>query len=357
MQPTNEEPRGSDTYRDWQPPSWSSPGYPPPPPAATITTARPWLIAISAFLTLLVLIAAFGNQWVTDAINRHTNTQRFGDNLVNSVRTYQWRFNPPKGGDFGRFWVGSLVLVGTALILTLLLVAIVSRGRGGFWQSFFGAWLSVVFATLVAAYVRDAVIDTNQLGLPPPLNSKPNAIFFSPASPGPYAIAAGVGFGFVVGPIAGLTAVLTRRTEVVAAPETSTFDAPYPMARQPSEEPRTSGPVPGPTSGPSPGSSGAPHPGSYGSEPYGGERTRMLPNVGHQRSGREGGATTQLPRTAAADQSEREGEGAGGATTQPPRTAAADQGENSEKRRSSRHLAHVRPPAGSGMSSASSPAR
>jgi hypothetical protein len=325
MQPTNEEPRGSDAYSAWQPPSWSSPGYPPPPRAATVTTARPWWIASSAFLTLLVLIAAFGNQWVTDAINRHTSTQRFGDNLVNSVRTYQWRFNPPKGGDVGRFWVGSLVLVGTALILTLLLVAVVCRGRGGFWQSFFAAWLSVVFATLVAAYVRGAVIDTNQLGLPPELSSKPNAIFFSPASPGPYTIAAGVGFGFLVGLIAGLTAVLSRRTEEVAAAETSTFGTGFPMAGQPGEEPGTSRPVPGPTSSPSPWSSDPRQSGSYGGEPYAGERTQMLPNVGRQRGAGEGGATTQLPRTAAPH------EGDGGATTQLPRGGAAHEGENSEE--------------------------
>jgi hypothetical protein len=285
MQPTNDEYRSEPTG-GWQPPSWSAPAppYAPPPATASITKARPWRIAIVSFATLFVLIATLGNQWVVDAIVRHTNASTFGDNVVLSVRTYQWRFNAPRGGDFGHFWLGSLALVGAALVVTLLLVAVVTRGPGGFWQSFFGAWMAVVVATMLAVYVRDLVLDTRALtgavGV-----SRTNAIFFSGFAPGPTQFAASLGFGLIVALVAGLTAVLSRRTEVVAASAMPgaaaaqpAFGAPFPMGEAPAEADRPwtappAAPVPGPTGSPSPWASTSSPWSSSANEPSGGTPT------------------------------------------------------------------------------------
>jgi hypothetical protein len=159
MQPTYDESSNSDTG-SWAP----SPGYAPAPAVDTVSKARPWPTALWAFATLLVLIAAAGNQWVVDSVARHSNGTTLGDRLAHLVNVYGWRFNPIGGHDFARTWVAGLAAVGTTLVLTLLLVAVVARGYGRFWQTFISVWCVVVAATLVGGYVRAAVVDVNQYG-------------------------------------------------------------------------------------------------------------------------------------------------------------------------------------------------
>ena len=230
MQPTSEP-----THYAQQPPPRRAPsgagGWPPPgtgswspsrgaePVGVPVRAARPWRVASAAFLTLLALIAALGNQGVTNSIAHHATGRTFRDNIARSVTTYQWRVRPRGGHDFAREWVSSLALVGTALVLTLLLVAVVARGKGGFWQAFIGTWMSVVVATLLGTYVAALVVDESKLGLP--AASKANSVFFSPVFPASYALAAGLGVGFVVALVAGVTALASRRTKVLTAPAPS----------------------------------------------------------------------------------------------------------------------------------------
>lgn len=223
--------------------------YPPydPNSQTTVRSSRPWRIATAAFLTLLALIAALGNQRVSNAVVDRGG-QSFFDNAVRSLLTYQWRFAPAKH-DIGRAWAGSLALVVSALVLTFFLVAIVTRARGGFWQTFIATWMVVLTATLLATYVRALVVKERDLtGLRTP---KANSIFFSQLSPNAYQVAVGLGFGFVVGLVAAIVAVLTRRkTDVVRAPDGQSFPPPLaypaPVGYDPNaqaQQPRAAQPV------------------------------------------------------------------------------------------------------------------
>jgi hypothetical protein len=186
-----------------------------PAAAAPVRTARPWWVALSAFLMLLVLIGGLGNQWVTDAITRHIQRpRRFPEWLVRSDLTYAWRFSPRGSAtNADRLWGAHLALVGTTLVLTLLLVALLARGRGGFWHTFVATWVSVVVSTMVSLYVFATVFNTaafyRQFG------GRAQSIFFA-EYPGA-ALFAAICFGVVVGLVSGVIAVLVRHTTLVPA--------------------------------------------------------------------------------------------------------------------------------------------
>src|SRR5579875_3378612 len=188
-------------------------------PVATVTRARPWLTALIAFISMLVIVAAAGNQWVTDAVGRHTQADTLGNNLAQLVYSYAWRFNAPHGSDIDHFWVAGLAAAGTVLVLTLLLVAIVARGFGRFWQTLFATWFVVVVATEVAAYVRAAIIDESKLL--PAGEGKAQAVLFSSYSPGAREVLAGLVAGLIVGLIAGITAVASRHDVELPADTTA----------------------------------------------------------------------------------------------------------------------------------------
>jgi hypothetical protein len=255
MQPTNDDPQRSEPVTGWLPSdtgNWAAPSFAPAASGATISKARPWLTAVVSFVILLILIAALGNQWVTDSIARHANAGTFGDRMAHSMNQYAWRFSPPSGGDAGHVWVANLANVGAVLILTLLLVPVVCRGKGGFWQAFFGAWFTVVAASLLGAYARAAVVDQSKLtGYAG--QGKPDQILFSTISPGAATAFAALAFGLVVGLAAGITAVMTRRTEVIAAPPVPTFGAPWSRDDEADQSWQAMpAPLPGPTASPSP---------------------------------------------------------------------------------------------------------
>jgi hypothetical protein len=316
MQPTSDQPDRADSpyaapgeqpypaYARAEPPRtdsapWAGPAFAPAVPAATVKKGRPWLVAIVSFLTLLVLIAGLGNQWVTDAIFKHVSGRSFIDGATRAVTTYQWRFSPRGNRDIGHIWLGSLCLVATALVLTLLIVALVCRGPGGFGQAFVGAWMAVFTATQLGTYVRAAVIDANQL-IGSSAGSKANVIFFSSLSPNAAQIAAGLGFGFVVGLVAGITAVLGRHNEVISPGVPPGYGAPAFGAGPP---------VPGPIASPSPWSTSdeASNTQTGTSEP---QHTAVLPSIDEPTRASstqpDNEHTTQLPRT---DPSEDDNEG------------------------------------------------
>jgi hypothetical protein len=314
MQPTNDEPAAGTS-------GWAGPTYAPPIPSATVKKGRPWLVAIVSTLTLLVLIAAIGNQWVIDAIARHFGSNDNGSEFARTVNTYSWRFSPRGGHDFARYWISSICLVVVVLVLTFLLVAAICRGPGSFVQSFFGAWAVVVVATLLAVYVRDAVLDT-KVYLGSVSSGKVNAIFFSPVSPGTLQVLAGLAFGFVVGLAAGLTAVLSRRTEVVAPAVPPGYGAP--AFGQPGD-PYGAAAVPGPIASPSPwGGSGERE---ADNRPGDDQRTQAMPVVdapNRDTDGENTEATTQLPR-ADGQRSTSEPPSDGQHTTELPRSTTPDE--------------------------------
>lgn len=265
MQQNSDESPQTDTGR-W--PAPQSGFFAPQQPFATVTRARPWLTALIAFISMLVIVAAAGNQWVTDAVGRHTQADTLGNHLARLVYSYAWRFNAPHGSDIDHFWVAGLAAVGTVLVLTLLLVAIVARGFGRFWQTLFATWFVVVVATEVAAYVRAAIIDESRLL--PAGEGKAQAILFSTFSPGARDVLAGLVAGLLVGLVAAITAVASRHDVELPADTT----APEPLAGPWRQEEPYQTPPPA-TTNPSPWT-GEPRAAETSDQPH---STAVLPNV------------------------------------------------------------------------------
>jgi len=169
-----------------------------------------------AVLAELVLIAAGNNQWVTRYVFDHVGgTQNSLQlRLADAATTYSWRVSKP-GQDAGHNWLGQWVLIGTVLLITALLVFAVARGVVSFGRVFFGTWTAVIVATEVGAIVRGLVLDDRVYGF----TNRASFAFFGQASPSGYNFLGGVGLGLLVGLVAAVAAVATRRTAgVMIAP-------------------------------------------------------------------------------------------------------------------------------------------
>ncbi len=190
------------------------PGYGPdePPPAAPQTPlrsgrgkVRTGLVLLVAFLTQVVLIAVGDNQWIVDRLNR-AHLVAFGRGARQSALVYYWRFTP-RAGDTAHLWVGSLALIGTTILVSLVIIAVIVRGPVTFFPAFLGSWMAVAVATMIGGYVRALVIDVPQ----PDAGNRMTRALFGAFAPGSYAFLAGATLGFVVGLVAALVAVTTRR--------------------------------------------------------------------------------------------------------------------------------------------------
>jgi hypothetical protein len=223
---------------------WDGSGYPTEP--VTVRRTRSWAVALAAFVTGLILMAAVGNTSVTGTLDRHAQGHSFKDGVLLSLTTVQWRFGAASG-DHARIWVGQLVGDLAALVLIFLLVWIVANGRGSFWQAFFGTWACAVGAFLLATYVNTAVVNTSGSGA-----SKEVVVFFAQnTATSTFALFGALMYGFVIALVAGLVAWATRKSEVMvdasaaAAPGTGYYPpaqgqgegAGYPPAPVPAASP------------------------------------------------------------------------------------------------------------------------
>lgn len=181
-----------------------------------VTRARHWLIAAAATATMFVLIVGVGNPGVTRSIFDHNADRNgFGSAALQSFTAYAWDVTK-LGNDQGRLYLAGVLVDVAVLVLVFLLVAAVAAGRGSFIQVFVGTWLSVIVATLVAGYVRPAVVDSTVLGATG--QTKAMTVFFSASSPGASLLFASIVFGVVVALVAAVVAVATRREEGVDEP-------------------------------------------------------------------------------------------------------------------------------------------
>jgi hypothetical protein len=252
MQPSDDQRR-----TEWAPQStggYARPSYAPAPPAMSVTNARPWPIALAATATMLVLILAVDNSSLSDKIARHAlDSNGFFSRALVALTAFRWdlgRLSP----DPDRLYLGQLLADIAVLVLVLLLVAVVTRGRGSFWQVFVASWLAVIVASQIGTYVRSSVVKSDQVVAAG--GDRPTVIFFSVYSPGAVTLFASIAFGLVVALVAGFVGVRTRRVEVVSAPAEPTGAAAAPEAgeaparREPWSAPPAA--VPGPVSNPSP---------------------------------------------------------------------------------------------------------
>ena len=181
------------------------PAYAPAPPSVSVTNSRPWLIGLSAMATMLVLFLAIDNAAVSDKVVRHSlDSNGFFTRALVALTTFRWdlgRLSP----DPGHLYLGQLLADLAVLVLVLLLVAAVTKGRGTFGQIFFGTWAATVTAGMIGTYVRPMVV-SNEPSVPG-ANDRPTTIFFSVYSPGAATLFASALFGLAVALVAGLVGV------------------------------------------------------------------------------------------------------------------------------------------------------
>ena len=172
---------------------------------------RPWLVAITALLTELAVIAAVDNQGVAGALRNYLDdpAHRFADysrGALDAALTFSWRFAPDHG-QATHEWAAQLAGIGTLLLLTLLAVAVVARGVGGFGRVLVSVWAVVAILTPVAIMVRNVIVVPSTPG---PLQSRVGQSVYGYQDFGPVLVA-GLALGLVTGLVAAIVALLSRR--------------------------------------------------------------------------------------------------------------------------------------------------
>jgi hypothetical protein len=254
--------------------------YPAPVPKARIG-----LLLLLAFFVEFLIIVGGGNQWVSDKIAQSNPNTYLGLGLRNVGLVYAWRFTP-RAHDSSHLWLGSLALIVTTIVLSLLLIFAIIRGPIGFGRAFFGTWMAVTVATMLGGYVRGAVVDETFIR---GQGSRGEMALFGSTSPGSVVFLAGLLLGLVVAIVVGIVAPVTRRVPDDALPPSgATPTGPPPGPRRDSE------PVPEP--------GGAPWQDQYYGPPprreaADSERTTQLPSLRKDEPSNE---TTRLPDTGTA---------------------------------------------------------
>lgn len=220
-----------------QPQPWGAPGavpaYGPHPGAATLSRGRPWLAALVAVLTEVVIIAAAVNQAVAKHLQNFSfdHGTSFAGLSARSVLVYRWRVSPMRGDNAGGFheWYRELLTLALLLVLTALLVALFVRGAVTFWKALFGTWFTVVVATCIATALGSLVTVYSPGSR---LAKGTVAIFFAINGT---TVFAGLVLGLIVALVTALVATVTRRDAVapVAAPVAAESDYVPPDAPPP----------------------------------------------------------------------------------------------------------------------------
>jgi hypothetical protein len=269
----------------------------------SITKARPWLIALAAAATMLVLIGALGNPPTQHSLLDNIDFNSFSGRLRAALSTFSWHLNE-LGNDFGHVFLANVLMDFAVVVLVFLFVGVVSAGSGSFGRTFLSAWFAVIAATVLSGYVRSSVVNANFVD--PTLHGKATAIFFSAASPGASMVFAGVVFGLFAALAAAVVGVLTRRDEVVTAPTSYAPSAYLPAAAEtPARDEPTSrreawsappAAAPGPVAEPSPWTKDS-SPESDSDDD--GDRTTQLPAVdsASRTESETDDQTRELPRT------------------------------------------------------------
>jgi hypothetical protein len=207
-------------------------GMEPAGPQAAPASVRTGLVVLTALLSEVIVIAAACNQWVA---------VRIGDQLQRSLISggsatardfkatllvFNWRF-VPRAGDADHVWLAQVFMILTLVLLSAALIRLIGAGPARFARVFFAVWTSVVFATLIASYVRGFVNQANASRSP-----RITQALFEGLGPTTVAVMAGMILGLVTGLVAAIVAVNTRRRAPAAVPEPSR-ESPYIPPEQP----------------------------------------------------------------------------------------------------------------------------
>lgn len=123
-----------------------------------ISGRRGALIAWLAALVLLILIAAFDNQW-TESWREDQTRNSWLSGPVTGLSALSWRATPQTGVT-GRVFAGALTAALLTVVLTGLLTMLVCRGVGserGRWALFLGTWMVTGLAAGLALIAGVAV--------------------------------------------------------------------------------------------------------------------------------------------------------------------------------------------------------
>ncbi len=115
--------------------------------------SRSFLIAFVAAVIELLIIAASGNQWVTNRVAENATGAAIGNVLARAAVGFPWRFNPQT--DRERIWAAQLIGIGTLIVLLFLFVLVLTaRSSRSFFGNVIGIWGSTTVAALLAAGLR-----------------------------------------------------------------------------------------------------------------------------------------------------------------------------------------------------------
>jgi hypothetical protein len=115
-------------------------------------------IALFAVVAELVVVAASGNQGVTNFVADHMATSPLGDLFLRSLPSFPWRVTTEAHATGATtILVSQYAAIATLLVLTFVGLVLVVRGVPTFSGPFFAAIGVVVTASLVAHMVGEAV--------------------------------------------------------------------------------------------------------------------------------------------------------------------------------------------------------
>lgn len=198
----------------------------------TISARRGAKIAAFAALVLLILVAAFDNQWTG---NWRKDRGADGGNAAHS-----WFAGPVKGlsalawratkeaGEPTRVFFGMMAEPLIAVVLTFLLLMVVCRGvaaERGRWTLFLGSWFATGLAAALAMIAGSAIAGT---GIAAGFSDEPGSTQFGRGGIYYALMAIGLTFGLFAGWLVGFVAVLVYGSTEVAeqTSKTQEYEAP-----------------------------------------------------------------------------------------------------------------------------------
>jgi len=183
---------------------------------------RPWLAALAAVLTELVVIGGVDNQAVTKTLRKPLNDPSrvvadYSRGAIDAATTFWWRFAPANGQPT-HGWAAQFAAIGVLVVLTWLGVLAVARGSVTFGRVWIGTWAVVAAIAPVAIMVRNVLVTPTAPG---PAQSRIGQSVYGYNAFGPV-IVAGLVLGLVAGLIAAAVAVSSRRQVAAAMPARGT---------------------------------------------------------------------------------------------------------------------------------------
>ena len=197
-----------------------------------ISARRGAKIAVFAALVLLILVAAFDNQW--------TGHWRAGRAAEGGNATHSWIAGPVRGlsalawratkeaGEPARVYFGMMAEPAIAVVLTFLLLMVVCRGvaaRRGRWTLFLGSWFVTGVAAAVALIAGSAIAGT---GIANGVTDGSGNTQFGRGDIYYTLITMGLAFGLFAGWLVGFVAVLVYGSTELSEPMSTTqeYEAP-----------------------------------------------------------------------------------------------------------------------------------